>query len=38
LLVGLGWASQFLDETIPPDPWDIPLDGFASPEGMTMWR
>ena len=38
LLVGIGWAPQLLDETIAPDPWDIPLDGFASPQGMTMWR
>lgn len=38
LLVGVGWASQLVDDTIQPDPWDIPLDGFASPQGVTMWR
>lgn len=38
LLIGLGWAEQLLDERIAADPWDVPLDGFASPEGVTMWR
>ena len=38
LLVGVGWAVQLIDSTIPVDPWDVPLDGFASPEGVTMWR
>ena len=38
LLVGIGWAVQRLDEEIPADPWDLPLDGFASPEGLEMFR
>jgi 5-formyltetrahydrofolate cyclo-ligase len=38
LLIGLGWATQLIDETIETDPWDIPLDGFASPDGVAMWR
>jgi 5-formyltetrahydrofolate cyclo-ligase len=38
LLVGVGWAVQLIDSTIPVDPWDVPLDGFVSPEGVTMWR
>lgn len=38
LLVGVGWAEQLIDSTIEPDPWDIPLDGFASPAGVEMWR
>ncbi len=38
LLVGIGWAVQLIDSTIPVDPWDVPLDGFASPEGVEMWR
>lgn len=38
LLIGLGWAVQRIDDTIPTDPWDVPLDGFASPEGLEMWR
>lgn len=38
LLVGVGWAVQLVDGIIPGDPWDVPLDGFASPEGVEMWR
>jgi 5-formyltetrahydrofolate cyclo-ligase len=38
LLVGLGWPAQLLGLIIEPEPWDIPLDGFASPEGIMMWR
>ncbi len=38
LLIGIGWAVQLIDDRIPVDPWDVPLDGFASPEGVTMWR
>jgi len=38
LLVGLGWDVQLLDATIPADPWDVPLDGFASPTELTMFR
>ena len=38
LLIGIGWQVQKLDETIPVEPWDVPLDGFASPEGLEMYR
>jgi 5-formyltetrahydrofolate cyclo-ligase len=38
LLVGVGWAVQLIDTTIPVDPWDVPLDGFASPQGVELWR
>jgi 5-formyltetrahydrofolate cyclo-ligase len=38
LLIGLGWAVQLLDSDIPDDPWDLPLDGFASPDGLVMFR
>ena len=38
LLIGLGWHGQMLDSTIPTDPWDVPLDGFASPSGLEMFR
>jgi len=38
LLIGLGWAVQRLDTEIPADPWDLPLDGFASPDGLEMFR
>jgi 5-formyltetrahydrofolate cyclo-ligase len=36
-LVGIGWALQRLTETIPSDEWDIPLDAFASPEGLELF-
>jgi len=29
---------QRLVETIPTDEWDIPLDVFASPEGLEIFR
>lgn len=38
LLIGVGWAVQMLDEEIPADSWDLPLDGFASPDGVEMFR
>ena len=38
LLIGVGWQVQKLDEIIPADPWDVPLDGFASPDGLEMFR
>jgi 5-formyltetrahydrofolate cyclo-ligase len=38
LLIGVGWAVQMLDEEIPADAWDLPLDGFASPDGLEMFR
>jgi 5-formyltetrahydrofolate cyclo-ligase len=31
----VGWQVQKLVGEIPRDSWDVPLDGFASPEG---WR
>ena len=37
-LVGVGWPLQRLSETIPTDEWDIPLDAFASPEGLEIFR
>jgi 5-formyltetrahydrofolate cyclo-ligase len=37
-LIGVGWRMQRLTETIPADAWDIPLDGFASPEGLELFR
>jgi 5-formyltetrahydrofolate cyclo-ligase len=37
-LVGVGWPLQRLDETIPADEWDVPLDAFASPEGLEIFR
>ncbi len=37
-LVGVGWTMQRLTETIPADEWDIPLDAFASPDGLEIFR
>jgi 5-formyltetrahydrofolate cyclo-ligase len=36
-LVGVGWPLQRLVETIPADEWDIPLDAFASPDGVEVF-
>jgi 5-formyltetrahydrofolate cyclo-ligase len=38
LLVGVGWQVQKLDEIIPAEPWDVPLEGFASPDRVEMFR
>src|SRR5947209_4168677 len=37
-LVGVGWPLQRLVEMIPTDAWDVPLDAFASPEGLEIFR
>jgi len=37
-LIGIGWAMQRLTEAIPSDEWDVPLDGFASPDGLELFR
>src|SRR4051794_29950033 len=37
-LIGLGWPLQMLSETLPMDAWDVPLDGFASPDGLQISR
>jgi 5-formyltetrahydrofolate cyclo-ligase len=37
-LIGVGWPLQRLVETIPTDAWDIPLDAFASPDGIELFR
>ena len=37
-LVGVGWPLQRLVETIPTDEWDVPLDAFASPDGLEVLR
>jgi 5-formyltetrahydrofolate cyclo-ligase len=36
-LIGVGWPIQRLTETIPRDDWDVPLDAFASPEGLEIF-
>jgi 5-formyltetrahydrofolate cyclo-ligase len=30
--IGLGWESQILEDPIPADPWDVPLDAIATPK------
>jgi len=37
-LVGVGWQLQLLDEAIPADEWDVPLEAFASPAGLQVLR
>ena len=36
-LVGVGWPIQRLTEAIPADDWDVPLDAFASPDGLELF-
>jgi len=36
-IIGLGWPMQRVDFRIPVDEWDIPLDGFASPDGLEAF-
>jgi 5-formyltetrahydrofolate cyclo-ligase len=33
-LIGIGWPVQRIDEEIPRDPWDVPMDAFASPDRL----
>jgi 5-formyltetrahydrofolate cyclo-ligase len=37
-LIGVGWPLQRLTETIPANEWDVPLDAFASPEGIEIFN
>jgi 5-formyltetrahydrofolate cyclo-ligase len=37
-LIGIGWAVQRLADTIPADDWDVPLDAFASPDGLEVFK
>jgi 5-formyltetrahydrofolate cyclo-ligase len=37
-LVGVGWEIQRLPEIIPADDWDVPLDTFASPAGLEIFK
>ena len=36
-VIGVGWPVQRLADTIPADPWDVPLDAFASPDGIEWF-
>jgi 5-formyltetrahydrofolate cyclo-ligase len=37
-LIGVGWTMQRLGTEIPGDPWDVPLHGFASPDGLEYFQ
>lgn len=37
-LIGCGWGFQRIEQCLAPDPWDVALDGFASPDGLEMFR
>jgi 5-formyltetrahydrofolate cyclo-ligase len=37
-LIGIGWTLQRIEDEIPRDPWDVPMDGFASPEGVEWFQ
>ena len=37
-LIGVGWPVQRLAESIPADAWDVPLDAFASPDGLELFK
>ncbi len=37
-LVGVGWANQRVTTLIAHDGWDVPLDAFASPDGLELLR
>lgn len=37
-IIGVGWAMQLLDIALPVDPWDVPLDAFASPDGLVEFE
>ena len=37
-LVGVGWPIQRIKGIIPADPWDVPLDGFASPDRLEWFK
>jgi len=36
-LIGISWPLQRIADEIPRDPWDVPMDGFASPDGMEWF-
>lgn len=36
--IGLGWAMQRIAEVIDREEWDVPLHGFASPEGVEYFK
>jgi 5-formyltetrahydrofolate cyclo-ligase len=37
-LIGCGWSFQLIEQRLVPDAWDVPLDGFASPDGLELFE
>jgi 5-formyltetrahydrofolate cyclo-ligase len=37
-LIGIGWPFQRIADMIPADDWDVPLDAFASPDGLEIYN
>ncbi len=37
-LIGIGWPLQRLTSQIPADAWDVPLQAFATPEGVEWFE
>ena len=38
LMIGLGWTAQRFDDVFETENWDVAMDGFASPDGLEMFR
>ncbi len=38
LMIGLGWTAQRIDDVFVAENWDVAMDGFASPDGLEMFR
>ena len=36
-IIGTGWSMQLLDTLLVADPWDVPIDAFASPDGLVTF-
>jgi 5-formyltetrahydrofolate cyclo-ligase len=36
--IGIGWDAQIVDEPLPRDPWDVPLDAIATPREWISCR
>jgi 5-formyltetrahydrofolate cyclo-ligase len=36
--IGICWEEQLIDEPIPADPWDVPLDAIATPREWLQCR
>ena len=36
--IGIGWDAQILDEPLPADPWDVPLEAIATPKEWISCR